>query len=94
MQLSVSVSKRGVLFRLSAIKCNFFFNQLFFSQLIKGVNTHLIALVFLLKLINDTLFVLYISLHDQENWRRIRWDKHKQRQMGQPRLSQVCEVIV
>jgi hypothetical protein len=35
-----------------------------------------------------------VSLHDQENWRRIRWDKHKQRQMGQPRLSQVCEVIV
>jgi hypothetical protein len=61
MQLSVSVSKRSVLFRLSAIKCNFFFKLTNFSQLIKGVNTHLIALVFLLKLINDTLFVLWLS---------------------------------
>jgi hypothetical protein len=32
-------------------------------QLIKGVSTHLIALVFLLKLINDTLFVLWIGLN-------------------------------
>ena len=55
---NLSVSKRSVLFRLSAIKCNFLFNH--FSQLIRGVNTHLISLVSLLNLFNDTLFVLCI----------------------------------
>jgi hypothetical protein len=39
------------------VRLNVTFSLTTFSQLInKGVNTHLIALVFLLKLINDTLF--------------------------------------
>jgi hypothetical protein len=40
------------------VRLNVTFSLTTFSQLIKGVNTHLIASVFLLKLINDTLFVL------------------------------------
>jgi hypothetical protein len=43
------------------VRLNVTFSLTTFSQLIKGVNTHLIALVFLLKLINDTLFVLCAS---------------------------------